>query len=130
MFLYVLPKRVRVTLETEPGFRFRTVPVEVDGFEVNVAATIIVSPIEPAAWAIAKRTVVPTPTRVGPKACAVTEVAAEVAADAGATEVRTPKPKAATVTSATRLKVVFVDICFLSISRDREFPVLGFELIS
>ena len=36
----------------------------------------------------------------------------------------------ATATSATRLKVVFVDICFLSISRDREFPVLGFELIS
>jgi hypothetical protein len=39
------------------------------------------------------------------------------AALAGATEVRTPKPKAATVTSAMRLKVVFVDICFLSISQ-------------
>ena len=51
-------------------------------------------------------------------------------ADAGATEVNTPKPKAATVTSATRLKVVFVDICFLSISRSREFPSFGFELIS
>jgi hypothetical protein len=49
---------------------------------------------------------------------------------AGATEVNTPKPKAATVTSATRLKVVFVDICFLSISQDQEFPELGFELIS
>jgi hypothetical protein len=49
---------------------------------------------------------------------------------AGATEVNTPKPKAATVTSAMRLKVVFVDICFLSISRDWEFPDLGFELIS
>jgi hypothetical protein len=52
------------------------------------------------------------------------------AAVAGATEDKTPRPKAATATSATRLKVVFVDICFLSISRDREFPVLGFELIS
>jgi len=41
-----------------------------------------------------------------------------------------PNPKAATATSAMRLKVVFVDICFLSISRAREFPVLGFELIS
>jgi hypothetical protein len=51
-------------------------------------------------------------------------------AEAGATEVRTPKPKAATVTSAMRLKVVFVDICFLSISQDQEFPELGFELIS
>jgi len=48
------------------------------------------------------------------------------AAEAGATEVKTPNPKAATVTSATRLKVVFVDICFLSISRSREFPPVGF----
>jgi hypothetical protein len=40
--------------------------------------------------------------------------------------VNRPKLKAATVTSATRLKVVFVDICFLSISRVREFPALGF----
>ena len=31
-----------------------------------------------------------------------------------------------TATSAMRLKVVFVDICFLSISRVREFPNLGF----
>ena len=36
------------------------------------------------------------------------------AADDGTVE-RTPKPNAATVTSAMRLKVVFVDICFLSI---------------
>jgi len=35
---------------------------------------------------------------------------------------RVPKPKAATVASAMRLKVVFVDICFLSISRTKEFP--------
>jgi hypothetical protein len=41
----------------------------------------------------------------------------EATADAGATEVNTPKPNAATVTSAMRLKVVFVDICFLSISQ-------------
>jgi hypothetical protein len=45
---------------------------------------------------------------------------------AGATEEITPRPKAATATSATRLKVVFVDICFLSISQDQEFPDLGF----
>ena len=37
------------------------------------------------------------------------------AAVAGATEDKTPNPNAATVTSAMRLKVVFVDICFLSI---------------
>jgi hypothetical protein len=51
-------------------------------------------------------------------------------ADAGATDVNTPNPKDATTTSATRLNVVFVDICFLSISQDQEFPDLGFELIS
>jgi hypothetical protein len=70
-----------------------------------------------------------TNTRAGagvPAAIAV--MFAFAAADAGATDVRTPKPKAATVTSATRLKVVFVDICFLSISRSREFPSLGLEL--
>jgi hypothetical protein len=60
----------------------------------------------------------------------VTEDPARCAAVAGATEDKTPRPKAATATSATRLKVVFVDICFLSISQDQEFPVLGFELIS
>jgi hypothetical protein len=37
-----------------------------------------------------------------------------------------PKPIEATATSAMRLKVVFVDICFLSISRTLEFPELGF----
>jgi hypothetical protein len=36
-----------------------------------------------------------------------------------------PKPKAATATSAMRLIVVFVDICFLSISRSEEFPPFG-----
>jgi hypothetical protein len=39
-----------------------------------------------------------------------------------------PRPKAATATSAMRLKVVFVDICFLSISQDQEFPELGLKL--
>jgi hypothetical protein len=36
-----------------------------------------------------------------------------------------PKPNAATATSATRLKVVFVDICFLSISRFSDDPSTG-----
>jgi len=47
------------------------------------------------------------------------------AAEAGTVD-NTPRPKAATATSAMRLKVVFVDICFLSISRSEEFPLLGF----
>jgi hypothetical protein len=62
------------------------------------------------------------PTTVIDEVLSENEVAA---ADAGDTDVITPKPKAATVTSAMRLKVVFVDICFLSISRTEEFPQFG-----
>jgi hypothetical protein len=47
----------------------------------------------------------------------VSESALIVAVE-GTTDI-TPKPKAATVTSAMRLKVVFVDICFLSIVEPR-----------
>jgi hypothetical protein len=65
-----------------------------------------------------------TPTRAGAEVPAVIAVA-KVAAVEGTTE-SIPKPKAATATSAMRLKVVFVDICFLSISRVLEFPELGF----
>jgi hypothetical protein len=54
-----------------------------------------------------------------------TEMAVGFTACDGTTET-IPRPKAATATSAMRLKVVFVDICFLSISRVREFPDLGF----
>jgi hypothetical protein len=65
----------------------------------------------------------------------VTEVISVLAiseADAiGATTTeRPPKPKVATVTSAMRLKVVFVDICFLSISRTEESPQFGLNQIS
>jgi hypothetical protein len=65
-----------------------------------------------------------TLTRAGAEVPADTAVA-KVAADEGTTE-SIPKPREATATSATRLKVVFVDICFLSISRSREFPPIGF----
>jgi hypothetical protein len=66
------------------------------------------------------------PTREADEAPGVIEVTGLIAAVAGATEVKTPKPREATATSATRLKVVFVDICFLSISRSEEFPPVGF----
>jgi hypothetical protein len=74
--------------------------------------------------------VLTTPTWAAGTVPAATAVGVIPAALAGATEVNTPKPNAATVTSAMRLKVVFVDICFLSISRTREFLPFGFELIS
>jgi hypothetical protein len=47
------------------------------------------------------------------------------AAFAGATDSK-PVPNANTATSAMRLRSVFVDIYFLSISQDQEFPDLGF----
>jgi len=52
-------------------------------------------------------------------AVTVTSVAL-IAADEGATE-KTPRPNAATATSAMRLKVVFVDILFLSVVVKRTF---------
>jgi hypothetical protein len=58
--------------------------------------------------------------RVMVKSC---ETVAAVAL--AATTDNMPKPRDATATSAMRLKVVFVDICFLSISQDQEFPALG-----
>jgi hypothetical protein len=45
------------------------------------------------------------------------------AADAGAADVRTPSPNAATATSATRLKFVFVDMFFLSLVDIGHFPI-------
>jgi hypothetical protein len=60
-------------------------------------------------------------------AIAIEPISAEVVASAIAGETdKTPKPNADTATSAMRLRSVFVDICFLSISRVREFPNLGF----
>jgi len=72
------------------------------------------------------------PTRDGDGAATAIElmVCSSGAAIAGATDVKTPKPNEATATSAMRLKVVFVDICFLSISRVREFLDLGLNQIS
>jgi hypothetical protein len=77
---------------------------------MTVAVTVIVSlAVAATACVIATFAVELTPTRTGAIVCAVTAVAATVAADAGATDVSTPKPREA-----------------LSISRSREFPPLGF----
>ena len=42
---------------------------------------------------------------------------------AGATDVSTPSPSAATATNATRLKFVFVDMFFLSLVETGHFPI-------
>jgi hypothetical protein len=64
----------------------------------------------------------PIPEAVNAVDCVT--VALEGAAD------NRPKPNADTATSAMRLRSVFVDICFLSISQDQEFPNLGLNQIS
>jgi hypothetical protein len=56
-------------------------------------------------------------------------VANERAALAGTAE-SVPNATTDTATSAMRLRSVFVDICFLSISRVREFPDPGLNQIS
>jgi hypothetical protein len=102
---------------------------EVAGAEITFADTTIESDASSAAAKFRVTDVVArTPARAGLDAPTDTDEAVRAvgAADAGATDDNVPKPKAATATSAMRLKVVFVDICFLSISRVREFPALGF----
>jgi hypothetical protein len=103
--------------------------VEPTGFEITAARIVIVFVVAVTAPCLTFTVTVElvlTPTSVAPvKSIAVTVPAAVSAALEGATESR-PNPIDATATSATRLKVVFVDICFLSISRSEEFPPVGF----
>jgi hypothetical protein len=122
----VEPEPVRIVTPTEAVFVSDSA-FDVAGALVTLAAATKVLSVASAACAAVIVTVEVTPTRDGDGVPAESdEIAAFEAAVAGATEERTPKPKAATATSATRLKVVFVDICFLSISRSEEFPPLGF----
>jgi len=85
---------------------------------VEVAVSPVATPKNPA--------VVSVVLAVSPKATVVVaaesvKVGLRTTALEGATDI-TPKPNAATVTSAMRLKVVFVDICFLSIVDSRTIP--------
>jgi hypothetical protein len=86
-----------------------------------VSVAVIVSPL-----AIAALGVKTVAAAVAPKRATVVPETATVlaAALAGTTDTR-PKPSADTATSAMRLRSVFVDICFLSISQNQEFPDLG-----
>ena len=77
------------------------------------------APAKPAAPASERPA--PAPARPAVPLVTVTARFATAACD-GATE-RTPRPKAATATSAMRLNVVFVDICFLSVVELRTFRI-------
>jgi hypothetical protein len=97
--------------------------VEPLGLDVNTARRVTSSPVSkdaevnPAAEAKA----VPTlPTAGAAIDTAVTSAASPSAAFEGIAE-SNPKPKAETATSAIRLRVVFVDICFLSLVVKKTF---------
>jgi len=91
------------------------------GHEVSAIVVVIVSftvKIPDTVWVTVAA--VPILTEVEAVATVDAKPAGAAAFD-GATDI-TPKPNAATVTSAMRLKVVFVDICFLSIVDSRTIP--------
>jgi len=96
--------------------------VAVIGALRSTAVAVFVSEIAEARNETVTTEVVATPTVVDDVATDNVVESADGAADAGATDVRTPSPNAATATSAMRLKVVFVDICFLSIVDLENFP--------
>jgi hypothetical protein len=119
-----------------PAAENPTTDFEPAGTESKRARSVI-SPLSVAEMVLTTETVAKKVVLIRPAdgVAIVTEVISELgfsAADAvaGTTIESIPKPNEATATSATRLKVVFVDICFLSISRTREFLPFGFELIS
>ena len=70
---------------------------------------------------LVKTAVADSPKVIESVAESIVRVFATTAEDDGTME-SIPKPKAATATSAMRLKVVVVDMCFLSISQTMEVP--------
>jgi hypothetical protein len=99
--------------------------VEVSGAEIKTA--VAVAAAGEASETPVRVTVVVTGTAVVAADAVAPSVitSAELAAFVGTTATRL-RPNAATATSAMRLKVVFVDICFLSISRPSDDPSVGF----
>jgi hypothetical protein len=99
------------------------VPAPVDAVELSKRFTEIGVPAAPG--------VIPAaPTVLAAEVVSVIDQAPAISAALAETVETIPKPNAATATSAMRLKTVFVDICFLSISRFSDDPSPGFELIS
>jgi len=90
------------------------------GSFVAETVTVRVSPLTaaPDKNVPVKVAVAVSPVRIAAVEAEIASVSACDTACDGATE-RTPRPNAATATSATRLNVVFVDICFLSIVEPR-----------
>jgi hypothetical protein len=86
--------------------------------EISTTPKATVTTVEAATVALVESAVAPVAVVIP----VITEVSTSSpgAAFAGAT-VNIPKPREATATSAMRLKVVFVDICFLSLVDPKDF---------
>jgi hypothetical protein len=91
------------------------------GHEVRATVVVVVSPTAKIPDVVTVVVAAVPCTTAAVAADSVVDTPAGAAAFEGATDI-TPKPNAATVTSAMRLKVVFVDICFLSIVDSRTIP--------
>jgi len=98
--------------------------LDVDGADMIFAAKVIVSDPPFADRFTVIGIVTFWPTRAAGTVPTVTDETVEAALAAGAATIidRNPAPNAETATSAMRLRVVFVDICFLSIVDSRAFP--------
>jgi len=126
----VLATPAVVVADVEDSVKDRRIDPAFAEFEEVLIAVIVTESIVLVATKEWLRTAVADSPSVIESAAAsiVSEFAITVAEDGTAESI--PNPNAATATSATRLNAVFVDIYFLSISRLREFPSLGIELIS
>jgi hypothetical protein len=116
-----------VAAVTAVAAKLTVVTLFVIGLETTVPVRVIVSDAADEIPETVKSTVAAfgeTTELVAVAAPAAVNVSETIAAEDGATDKR-PKPIEATATSAMRLKVVFVDICFLSISQTQELPALG-----
>jgi hypothetical protein len=92
------------------------VSVPVVGFDFRTILTVIVSEtLSTKPLTVKTAAVVESAAAVAAVPFLTTVIVVPVTVACDGTTERTPKPNAATATSAMRLNVVFVDICFLSI---------------
>jgi hypothetical protein len=97
----------------------------VEGFEAITASTVTESPVANAVNELLTLTVAVSPTFAVPvAACAVSKASVcDCTTAFDGPDARTPRPTDATTASAIRLKLVLLDICFLSIVVTRTIPV-------
>jgi len=124
----LVPSMKRVVVESVVGSKFR-VPLVAALALVTTARTVSESEDAPAT-AEAAILIVAVSDVVIAEAVAEGVRDTEIASACEGVTLITPRPKAATATSAMRLNVVFVDICFLSIVELWTIRSSALELVS